>query len=100
MYFKNFYSVFVVLFVLSLGIGSVMATTIDVTEGTDAISTALGTASPGDTLVLITDGGAYTETAALTVNKDITIMSATGLTNRPVWTTWKESSSMVKMQSK
>jgi hypothetical protein len=76
-----------VLFVLSLGIGSVMATTIDVTEGTDAISTALGTASPGDTLVLITDGGAYTETAALTVNKDITIMSATGLTNRPVWTT-------------
>jgi hypothetical protein len=87
MNFKNFYSVFVVLFALSLGIGSVMATTINVAEGTDAISTALGAASPGDTLVLITDGGAYTETAALTVNIDITIISAEGLTNKPVWTT-------------
>jgi hypothetical protein len=63
------------------------AAEIQVSAGTDAISTALSGASAGDILVLVTDGGAYTESAALIVDKAVTIKAATGLTAMPVWTT-------------
>ncbi|HEX9972119.1 MAG TPA: DUF4957 domain-containing protein [bacterium] len=63
------------------------AAEIQVSAGTDAISTALSGSSAGDILILITDGGNYTESSALIVDKAITIKAATGLTAKPIWTT-------------
>ncbi|NOZ63255.1 MAG: DUF4957 domain-containing protein [Calditrichaeota bacterium] len=60
---------------------------IQVPAGDDQIDNALYTASPGDTLELITDGGMYHETFVTIIDMPITIRAAKGLTNKPVWYT-------------
>jgi hypothetical protein len=73
---------FVLIFLFStFAFGSV----IEVTAGTDKISAAYETASPGDVLELVTDGGIYKETSVLRTEKDIIIRGAEGLSEKPIW---------------
>ena len=58
---------------------------IQVTAGLNQISAAYETASAGDILELITDGGIYKEDSALQTTFPITIRAAAGLSEKPVW---------------
>jgi hypothetical protein len=91
---KNRFSIVKVLLIFAVSLSFISLTTaaeIDVPAGADAISAAMAGASTGDELVLSTDGGAYTETGAVTVDKAVTIRPAIGLATPPVWTTGGDS---------
>ena len=77
----------VILIVLIFSTSMALAAKVDVEAGADAISGALAGAFAGDTLVLVTDGGMYTESAALTIDKDVAIVSDDELTALPTWKT-------------
>ena len=57
---------------------------IKVPAGQNTLLEAIGQVSPGDTLVLVTDGGEYLNDDELRLEIPLTIMAAPGLTNRPV----------------
>ena len=57
---------------------------IEVEAGQDALLAAVAQATPGDTLVLTTDGGMYGDSTKLEIRMPLTIMAAPGLMNRPV----------------
>lgn len=59
---------------------------IDVEAGQNTLLDALAQAQPGDTLVLVTDGGAYENDDELRVEMPLTIMAADTLYDRPVLT--------------
>ena len=54
--------------------------------GENVISQALTSAVAGQTIVLISDGGIYNETTKLVIDKNIKIIAAAGLTQRPLLT--------------
>ncbi len=66
-----------------------------VTAGVDQVSVAIAAASEGDTIELTTDGGVYTETAGLVVDKALTIRAAEGLSNKPVLITDDELATII-----
>lgn len=71
-------------FILSANIYS--QSEIKVEAGLNAISIACSSAASGDAIILSTDGGVYTEDVSLAISdKALTIRSATGLVNPPVW---------------
>ena len=57
---------------------------INVEAGQNTILDALAQAQPGDTLVLMTDGGNYDNDNEIVVDMPLVIMAAPGLVNRPV----------------
>lgn len=57
---------------------------IEVEAGQDVLLAAVAQATPGDTLVLTTDGGLYADSTKLTIRMPLTIMAAEGLWERPV----------------
>jgi hypothetical protein len=60
---------------------------ISVTEGLNQINAAYQTASPGDILELVSDGGIYKEDSTLKTTFPLTIRAAAGLTSKPTWET-------------
>lgn len=91
-----------ILFGVFVMTSAVHATKTPVTEGKWQITVAVYLASAGDTLVLTTDGGLYTDTL-VTIDKDLTIMADPGLTSTPIWSVaWDEtptSSYLINLQS-
>lgn len=76
-------------FVVMLAMTAPMASAqqrIEVEAGQNSLLDALAQAQPGDTLVLVTDGGAYENDDELRVEMPLTIMAAEGLADRPVLT--------------
>jgi len=69
-------------FILGL-ISIVSANNIEVAEGMDGIKNAYDAASPGDVIVLTTSGGEYLEPGSLDIEKDISIVAAEGLEEKP-----------------
>jgi len=69
-------------FILGL-ISIVSANNIEVAAGMDGIKNAYDTASPGDVIVLTTSGGEYLEPGKLYIQKDISIVAAEGLEEKP-----------------
>ena len=63
---------------------SVAQQRIEVEAGEDVLLAAIAQASPGDTLVLTSDGGQYLDSTKLEIRMPLTIMAAPGLMNRPV----------------
>ena len=59
---------------------------IEVEAGQNTILDAVAQASPGDIIVLTTDGGAYMNDDEIKPDMPLTFMAAPGLTNRPVLT--------------
>ncbi|MDE2731463.1 MAG: DUF5123 domain-containing protein [Bacteroidota bacterium] len=57
---------------------------IEVEAGQDSLLAAVAQATPGDTLVLTTDGGMYADSTKLEIRMPLTIMAAPGLMKRPV----------------
>ncbi len=78
---------FIFIVMLFISLKSFSQNIIQVTAGTDVISAAYSTASAGDIIELISNGGLYVETSTLTVTADkaITIRSKAGLRYQPVW---------------
>ena len=76
---------FVVMLAMTAAIASAQQR-IDVEAGQNTLLDALAQAQPGDTLVLVTDGGAYENDDELRVEMPLTIMAADGLAARPVLT--------------
>ena len=58
----------------------------DVTAAQNSLLDAIAMAAPGDTLVLVDDGGAYQNDDELRIEMPLTIMAAPGLMNKPVLT--------------
>ena len=73
--------------VFILGLPSALAQqAIEVEAGQNSLLEALAQAQPGDTLMLVTDGGQYPNDDELRTELPLTIMAAPGLANRPVLT--------------
>lgn len=76
--------VFAVLLSLIFAAGVFAQTVHQVAAGDDLIKAAYDAAAPGDIIELTTDGGVYTESAPMDIDKDITIRGAAGLANKPI----------------
>ncbi len=59
-------------------------TVIQVPAGTDGLAAACASASAGDIIELTTNGGLYTETAKLVIDKPLTIRAAKSLSQKPL----------------
>jgi len=59
-------------------------TIVQVPAGTDGLAAAVAAATAGDIIELTTNGGLYTETAKLVIDKKLTIRAASGLTQKPM----------------
>ena len=70
--------------VFALCASPALADKIEVKAGQNTILDALAMAQPGDTLVLVTDGGEYLNDDEIKPEMDLTIMAAAGLAKRPV----------------
>ena len=76
---KIYIQIFLILAVFSFAI----AKNIEVAAGYDGIKNAYDSADPGDVIVLTTSGGEYFEPGKLYINKDISIVAADGLEEKP-----------------
>ena len=57
---------------------------IQITAGTDVLSSAIAQANPGDTLELVTSGGKYLSNDQIVIDKDLTIRGMKGLEFKPI----------------
>jgi len=72
------------LFLLFLYAPLLSQTVVPVPAGTDGLAAACAAASAGDIIELTTNGGLYTETAKLVIDKPLTIRAASGLVQKPL----------------
>ena len=72
------------LFLLFLFAPLLSQTVVQVPAGTDGLAAAIASAAPGDIIELTANGGLYTETAKLVINKPLTIRAASSLTQKPL----------------
>jgi hypothetical protein len=78
---------FTIFFILIVGTALFGQNVIQVSAGSNQIWTAYQTASSGDILELVSDGGIYKEDSTLKTTFPLTIRAAEGLSSKPVWET-------------
>ena len=78
---------FTFLIIVSVSFTLFAQTVIPVAAGLNQINAAYQSASPGDILELVTDGGIYKEDSTLITSFPLTVRAASGLGAKPVWET-------------